>query len=152
MRNKISRDRMLRPCGSATSWEKRSTVIVSGRVQKEERCVGQSEGRDNMFPGSPKRRVIRGLPASPSSAPILLWAWARFFFKSWKETGGREVLSSCHTKCLCVFLMKTSLVLIPVTGSLLEALGWWRNHRQASPTVAVLVLRTDPVFHRGNLC
>lgn len=103
---RLSRGRGLRPCASSTSWEKRFTVSVCGRVQKEERCVGQSEGRVSMEPGSLKRRILRGLPARPSSAPMLSWALDRFFFKSWKQTGGsRIVLSPCGNQHLCVFLL-----------------------------------------------
>lgn len=144
LRNKLRRGKGLCPCFSSTNWENRSTVMISGRVQKDERCVGQLEGEDSIFPGSPKRRFIKGLPASPSSAPILFWASARLFCKSWKQA---EETKLYHFEAQNVFscLWKTLY-------SLPEALGWWQNHKQASPTAAVSVWRTDRVLHCGNLC
>lgn len=144
LRNKLRRRKALCPCFSSTNWEKRSTVTISGRVQKDERCVGQLEGEDSIFPGSPKRRFSKGLPASPSSAPILFWASARFFCKSWKQAEETKLYQS-EAQNVFSCLWKTSC-------SSPEALGWWQNHKQASPTAPVSVWRTDRVLHCRNLC
>lgn len=83
-RNMMSRCR--EPCSGdcSTSWVNLFTVIFSGRVQKEERCVGHSAGRLNMLAGSPNKISITGLPTRPPPVVILLWASARFCCKSWK--------------------------------------------------------------------
>ena len=138
LRNKSSRDRDVRSCPSPTNWTKRSNVIISGRVQKEERCVGQSEGRDSMGAGSLKIRVIRGLPASPSSALILSWASAKRALYLWYENVTisdfvYRLLNNQFTpfKDYKEYYLHVWLF------------DWWKNHRRVSPTVVVLLWRTD---------
>lgn len=101
-RNMMSRCKELCSGDCATSWLKRFTVIVSGRVQKEERCVGHSAGRDNMLAGSPNRIFIMGLPTCPPPVVILLRASARFCCKSWiSGTSTKTWFPNCCCKCVC---------------------------------------------------
>lgn len=137
-RNMMSRCKELCSGDCSTSWLKRFTVIFSGRVQKEEQCVGHSVGRVNMLAGSPSRIFVTRLPTSPPPVVIRLWASARFCCKFCKKAWKRDS-RTIAVKVLCDRLIH-------------EGLGWWRNHRQAFPTVVVSLGSTDPILHHGNLC